>query len=260
VLERVDAGRPDFGFTAATNGRVGESYTREGGGFGFRYLPAGTYELVAGGQNLIGMGAKGWSQTRMKGLTVNSSGAGFGVRVKVKPAGGVEGFVRSTAGVPIPGVGVWVADANGAWQSTLSEISSDSAGAYSVGSLQEGAWTLAFRDGTHALKLLAGVLVKEGQTTKQDVSLQPGIALQLLTGGHTPGSLQTTLVGPDGALPTGLVSMSELMTMTDLGSALNLGTFAPGAYHLTVMSGGDTLLSTTVTLSGSGAQTVSLEP
>ncbi|HTE05432.1 MAG TPA: carboxypeptidase-like regulatory domain-containing protein [Planctomycetota bacterium] len=259
LLERVDEGRPDFGLAAATHGRVGESYTSAQGGFRFRFLPEGSYELVAGGQNLIGMGAQGWAQTRVQDVSPSMSGPGFGVRIKVRPSGGIEGFVHSTAGSPLSGVGVWVADGNGAWQSTLSEIASDAGGAYSVGALQEGSWTLAFRDGSHALKLVAGVLVKEGKTTRQDVSLQPGVALQLATGGHTPGSLQTTLIGPDGPVPTGLVAMGDLMTMTDLGSALNLGTFAPGSYHLTVTSGGEALLSTTVTLSGTAPVTLSLD-
>jgi len=260
VLERTDAGRPTFGLAAATNGRVGESYTDSAGAFRFRFLPGGTYALVAGGQNIIGMGAKGWAQTRMEGLSVNSTGPGFGVRVKVRPAGSIEGTVRSTSGAPLANVGVWVADANGIWQSTLSEVASDTGGAYAVGSLQEGSWTLAFRDGEHALKLVPGVLVREGAVTQQDVRLEPGISLQLATGGHPAGALQVTLVGPDGAaLPTNLVSMSEVMSLTDLGSALNLGTFAPGSYHLTVISGGETLLSTAVTLSGTKPKVIALD-
>ncbi len=259
VLSRTDADRPTFGLAQATNGRVGESYTDASGAFRFRFLPGGTYTLVVGGQNMIGMGARGWAQTLVEGQTVNSSGPGFGIRVKVRPAGSIEGTVRSTSGVPLADVGVWVADANGAWQSTLSEVASDAGGAYAIGSLQGGSWTLAFRDGTHALKLVPGLLVREGAVTRQDVRLEPGISLQLATGSHPAGSLQVTLVGPDGPVPTGLVAMSDVMSMSDIGSALNLGTFAPGSYHLTVISAGETLLSTTVTLAGSKPQVVALD-
>jgi hypothetical protein len=260
ILEREDSDRPDFGFSAAMDGRVGETYTDAQGKFRFRFLPSGRFAVVAGGQNVIGMGTAGWAQTRVSDLAVLDGGPGFSVRVEVRPAGGIAGSVRSPGGQPIAGAGVWVADAAGNWSSTFSEIVSDAAGAYSVGSLQEGTWTLAFGDVTHALKLVRDVLVREGGTTPLDVTLVPGIGLELLTGGHPAGSLQTALAGPDGAVPTGLVSLNEVMAVTGAEGTLKLGTFAPGTYHLTVMSGGEVLLDTTVTLSGSGTETVALEP
>src|SRR5262249_1607381 len=106
TLERTDDGLPHVGLVKATGGRVAEMYTGKDGPFSFHYLPAGTFTVVAGGRNVVGMGAEGWAVTRVPNIHVDGSGPGFSVHVKVPPAGAVAGHVTDSALTPLPGVSV----------------------------------------------------------------------------------------------------------------------------------------------------------
>jgi len=248
LLERTDEDRVEVGYGGLMGGRVGESYTNERGEFTFRFVPGGTYSVVAGGRNMLDMGTAGWGITRADDIRVSEGATGFTVRVAVSPAGEVSGTVSDLGGQPLTGVGVWAMDSRGVWLSTFSEVSTDIGGAYVLDSLDKGSWTLAFRDGSHALKLVAGVEVRIGEVTALDVTLEPGIALELALDGHDPGDLDVTLVGPEGPVPTDLFSMFELLSLGDLTAVLSLGTFPPGLYHVTVTEGGTLLLDTDFTL------------
>jgi hypothetical protein len=259
LLERTDDAMPKLAVLKATGGRVAEGYAGPDGHFKFRYLPEGTYTVVAGGRNVVGMGAEGWAVTRVPDVRVTGGGPGFTVHVKVSPAGAVAGRVSDLKGQPLAGVSVWFRDPDGRWQSTFSEVTTDSAGEYTANSLTPGSWSLAFRDATHGLRLVPEVLVRTGETTPVDVTLDPGVPLNLAIGDHDPWSLMVLLEGPDGPIPTDLVSMDQLMG--EDGALMQLGVFGPGPYHLRVMSGGQSILDTTVVLvAGSGAHLVPLAP
>jgi len=262
LLERTDEDRVEVGYVGLMGGRVGEAYTNEQGEFTFRFVPGGTYSVVAGGRNMLDMGTAGWGVTRVDDIRVSEGAPGFAVRVEVSRAGEVSGTVTDPAGLPITGVGVWAMDSRGVWLSTFSEVSTDVGGEYVLDSLDEGSWTLAFRDGSHALKMVAGVDVRIGEVTALDVTLEPGIALELALAGHDPGDLTITLVGPEGPVPTDLYSMFELLSLGDLTEVQSLGTFPPGLYHVTVTEGGTLLLDTdfTLTLDMGGKALILLDP
>ncbi|MHC4846598.1 MAG: carboxypeptidase-like regulatory domain-containing protein [Planctomycetota bacterium] len=220
-------------------------------------MPGGTYSVVAGGRNMLDMGTAGWGVTRVEDIRVSESSPGFTVRVEVERAGEVSGTVTDLGGQPLNGVGVWAMDSRGVWLSTFSEVSTDVGGRYVLDSLDEGGWTLAFRDGTHALKMVGGVNVRIGEVTTLDVVLEPGISLELALAGHDPADIDVTLVGPEGPVPTDLFSMFELLSLGDLTEVKSLGTFPPGLYHVTVTEGGLVLLDTDITLTlGTGGTTV----
>ncbi len=259
LLERTDDGMPHLGLLKALGGRVGEVYTDKDGAFRFRHLPVGTFDVVAGGRNAAGIGAEGWAVARLRDVRVAGGGPGFTVHVKVAPAGGIAGRVTDTAGSPLSGVSLWFQDSQGRWASTFSEVTTDPTGAYACHSLDKGLWNVAFRDGSHALRIVPEVLVRVGETATVDTTLEAGVALNLDTGGRDPYALQIAIDGPDGVLPTGLVAMDQLMAQDGSELLTRLGVFAPGPYHLKVMEGADTLLDTTVVLvAGSGAKVVSL--
>lgn len=262
ILERTDEGRAKFGYLGLMAGRVGETYTDESGGFRFKYVPGGTYSVVAGGTNLLDMGTAGWAVTRLDDVRVAEGATGFAVRIEVRPAGEISGKVTDTNGQPLSGVGVWAMDSRGVWLSTFSEVNTDIAGEYALDSLDKGLWTLAFRDGSHGLKLVAGVEVRLGDPTTLDVTLQAGIVLELALGGHDASDLDVTLIGPEGQVPIDLFSMFEVMGMNNLTEVQSLGTFPPGLYHVTVIEGGSMLLDTDVTLSLSmgGKVEIQLDP
>jgi hypothetical protein len=262
LLERTDEGRATAGYQGLMGGRVGEVYTNEQGEFDFRYVPSGTYSVVAGGRNMLDLGLAGWAVTRLDDVRVVEDASGFTVRVRVQPAGEISGIVSDVAGQPLAGVGVWAMDSRGVWMSTFSELSTDVGGAYVMDSLDKGSWTLAFRDGTHGLKLVSGVNVRIGEVTTLDVTLLPGIKLELVLGGHDPGGLDITLIGPGGPVPIDLFALVELLGLSDLTTIKSLGTLEPGLYHLTVTEGGSLLLDTdlTLTLSTGGTAQIQLTP
>ncbi len=257
VLERVDDARPDAALFAASGNRVGEEFTDGAGNFRFRHLPTGDYELVAGGRNLMELGTPGWSVTRVGELRVVDGSPGFSVQVELQPAGGAAGTLRDPTGAPLSGVSAWAKGANGSWNGTLSEASSDAGGRWALHDLSPGGWTLAFGGAGRALTLVPGVLVREGETTRLDVTLRPGTRLLLDGNGRATGRLQLRLSGADGLLPTGLSSLDEILGGAALGGRRVVGTYAPGPYHLEVISeGGDPIHAQDLVLGADGRDVV----
>ena len=259
ILQRTDEGRLSEGLYSRLEGRVGESYSDAEGGFTFRYLPAGTYAITAGGRNVVGMGQSGWARTRLDDVRVAADDSGFTVRLKLRPAGSIAGRVSNAAGQPVEAAAVWVRDGQGGWLATLSETTTDSSGRYEVPDLSPGDFGLAFRAEGYGLTVVSGVLVREGAETPQDVTLPAGVALKLSTGDLSPWSLAVALTGPEGPLPTELTAVSDLAASIGGEAALLVGSFAPGEYHLTVVSEGQTILDTPVVLvAGEGSHVVTL--
>jgi Carboxypeptidase regulatory-like domain len=259
VLERTDAAAGEVAYVAALGGRVAEVYADESGHFRFRHLPGGEYAVIAGGRNILGMGAAGWAQKRVEDLTVVEGSPGFTVKVEVEPAAVVAGTVRDPAGVPLEGTGVWVLDASNQPRSRFSEESSNGSGGYEIGDLPNGACSLAFMDGSHALTIVSDVTVRVGEETALDVTLPPGVPLRLDLNGRTGAGLDVGVSGPGGWLPSRLTSFADLAGMGQVDGTLGVGTYAPGNYHVTVMSGAEQLFDGSVTLVlGSGAKVLQL--
>jgi len=259
VLERTDAGIRELDWLVAMGGRVGETYADEAGAFRFRYLPGGTYAVVAGGKGLLGAGASGWARTRVEHLSIVEGSPSFTVKVVVERAAVVAGTLRDARGLPVSGTGVWVLDGAGLPRSPFSEVVSDTSGGYEIGDLSAGAWTLAFMDGSHALTIVRDVVVRDGERTQRDVRLPDGVAVRIDLGGRPAGSLDVVLAGPDGDLPVRLSSLSDLVSLPQTAGTLSVGTYAPGTYQLKVMAGAEVLLDAGVTLvGGSGTKLLTL--
>jgi protocatechuate 3,4-dioxygenase beta subunit len=259
LLQRTDEGRVTTGYYGKMEGRVGETYSTAAGDFEFKCLPTGTYAVLAGGQNLVGMGLSGWARTRVDGVKVVDEGSGFKVRVQMRRAGSIAGRVSNAAGQAIEGAAVWVRGEQDGWISTFSETSSNASGGYEVPDLPPGAWTLAFRADGYGYTLVSGVLVREGAETPQDVTLPEGVALKLSTGDLNPWDLTVELIGPDGPLPTELTALSDLAAAMGGEAQVLVGTFAPGTYQLRVISEGQSILDTQLVLAvGEGSHVVTL--
>ena len=253
ILQRTDEGRANQGVYSRLDGRVGETYSDAEGAFQFRYLPDGTYTVHAGGRNVVGMGQSGWARTKVEGVRVTGDGAGFKVKVKLRPGGSIAGRVSSVAGQPIEAASVWVGTEQDGWISTFSETTSDATGRYEVPDLGPGAFSLAFRADGYGYTVVPGVLVREGEPTAQDVTLPAGVALKLETGDRSPWSLSVSLIGPDGPLPTSLTALSDLAAAMGGDPQLLVGSFAPGSYQLRVTAEGQTILDTEVVLAANEA-------
>ncbi len=259
VLERTDEGVKEVSLLVAVGGRVAETFADVAGAFRFHHLPGGTYAVVAGGQNLLGMGASGWAQARVAEITVLEGSSGFTVKVEVEPSAVVAGTLTDIGGQPVSGAGVWVLDASGTPRSVFSEAVSSEGGSYEVSDLPDGTWTLAFMDGAHALTLVPGVLARTGERTPLDVTLPPGVPVRVALAGRSAASLEVSVSGPAGWLPSRLVSLTDLASLPQAAGTLAVGTYAPGHYQVLVMSGGETLFDSGVTLvPGSGPKLLEL--
>ena len=164
--------------------------------------------------------------------------------------GGIAGQVTGPGGEPLSGVSVWARnDQTGRWISVLSEVTTDGSGSYTMGSLSPGPWTLAMGGTSHALTLFDGLLVTRGHTTNLDARLEPGVEIWVDCGPHDPRSLAARVVGPNGdELPLELASISRLLGELPPEGRLRVGRVQPGTYHLTVLVGGEPLLSDPITL------------
>lgn len=259
LLQRTDEGRVTEGLYSRLEGRVGETYSGADGSFRFKYLPAGTYTVAAGGRNAVGMGQTGWARASVEDIQVADESGGFTVRVRLRPAGSVAGRVTNSAGAAIEGAAVWVRGEQGGWVATFSETASDTSGHYEVPDLSPGAWSLAFRAEGYGFTIVPAVFVREGVETPQDVALPPGVTLKLATGDRDPWELSVVLTGEDGPLPTELTSLSDLTAAMAGQPQMVVGSFAPGAYQLKVISQGEPILDTAVVLApGEGSHVVTL--
>jgi hypothetical protein len=255
LLERVDEGRSSSSFLKATGGRVAEAWSaKDTGRFVFGHLEDGLYDVVAGGVNLLGMGERGWSITRLEGLAVSEGREGFTVEVEVEPAGSVEGVVTDSRGQPISNIPVWARSGRtGRWTSLVSETVSQASGAYEVSSLEPGTWTLAFGGTTHALTLSAPLEVRRDQTAKLDITLLEGVEVWLDTSPRKVSEASVMAMASWGVVPVELSSLESLMGGFRSSQLKRIGRFPAGSYDVRIAFDGELALEQTVVL-GAGEE------
>ncbi|MFT7461782.1 MAG: protocatechuate 3,4-dioxygenase beta subunit [Pseudohongiellaceae bacterium] len=262
LLERSDDGRPRSRFIESMGGRVGEAYSDKDGIFSFEHLPAGTYTLQAGGTNMMGMGKKGWAITRVSDIAVREGSEGFKQVIELDEGGAVSGIVLGPEGKPVADVPIWARNnTTGRWLSTLSEVTSDAGGHYTVNSLESGSWTLAFGGDNWALTLLDDLSVRQGEVDERDVHIERGVEIFAELGPFLGRQLTIQLAGPQGAVPTQLTSISTLMSGSNTQpNRRRLGRLPTGNYSVAVFEDGKSVFTDTVRLKAGGSEvTVSLE-
>ena len=261
ILERTDAGGARSIFVQATGGRVAEAWSDEAGRFVFGHLEDGVYDVVAGGVNLLGLGEKGWSITRVEGVAVAEGRDGFTVEVELEPGGGIQGVVTDSRGKPLPNIPIWARDdRTGRWTALISETVTSASGSYEVSSLEPGSWTLAFGGTTHALTLSAQVEVRRDKFTKLDVTLLEGVEVWLDTSPRRVSEASIMAVASWGAVPVELSSLESLMGGMRTGHSKRLGRFPAGTYDVAISFGGEVVLNEVVHLgSGEERHTIRIE-
>ncbi|RKY18032.1 MAG: hypothetical protein DRQ55_14390 [Planctomycetota bacterium] len=251
VLERTDDGRPSSRFMDALGGRVGEAWSNARGEFQFQHLPTGSYTVIAGGQNIVGLGQAGWGTRRVENISVSDGSVGLTLKVELEPGGAISGRVSDSRGKHLSGVPVWGRnDATGQWLANLAEVSTDGTGSYSLNSLGAGSWTLALGGETHALTLVSGIIVNAGSEATRDVTLKDGVEVFVDPGPYDPYELLPLVLGPDGRLPTQLVSMNQLLGAGAQAGHIRVGRVLPGAYELSVLRGSEVVHQANIKLSG----------
>ncbi|GJM21629.1 MAG: hypothetical protein DHS20C15_15440 [Planctomycetota bacterium] len=262
LLERAGGEPHPSRIMAAVGGRVGETYSSANGEFAFTHLASGTYDLIAGGTNMVGFGETGWASTRLEQQQVHESRADFSVEIELEPGAALHGTVNDTSGKALANIPVWARhDNTGSWLSLFSETQTNAAGEYTLDSLAEGSWTLVFGGTTHAVHVAGSQVARVGVSTRVDAVLSEGAEIFIQRDGGTQG-LATELSGELGVLPSGLSSLSDLMAggSTEPGQQ-RLARVAPGSYRLLVRDGGELILNQVVLVTaGQERVVVPIEP
>lgn len=256
VLERNEAGLNPSRILSAMRGRTGETYTDSKGEFRFLHLRSGSYDLIAGGVNAVGLGEAGWASRREEGVEVHETRADFGLEIELEPGGLIAGTITGTTGQPLGGVPIWARhDDTGAWLSTFSEVQTDPTGGYKLEGLAEGSWTLLVGGKEHALEMSSSHAVRLGAETRVNLVLRPGTAL-VLTGSADLARAEVLLSGEMGILPASLTALADVMTGGGRDpSHRYLPRVAPGTYGLVVTLDGKRLHDEAISV-GSGQDTL----
>lgn len=242
-LKRVSGGGLDDPISEAMGGRVGELYSDEDGGFKFSNLRAGTYDLRAGGSNILGMNPGGYAQTTVEGIQVHKDRTVSNVRIRVEKGGTIEGLVRDLRNDPVGGAAVFFQAAGQERFEAFSECYTDGSGKFAYTGLAKGRYTLAVKHSDFAVTLRYDVNVRKERTTSVTVTMEKGCALSVKlmpgTGAADIASARIDLVDGSGTSLSGLIGLTDLMEMfyadnTPSQGVYELGRYAPGTYHIRI--------------------------
>jgi hypothetical protein len=164
------------------SGDSGRAVTDETGFFAVEQLAPGSYDLV--------VSAQGYAEATRRALTV-SAGERFTLELQLAGSGAVEGFVRSSAGQPVPGAQVLSSNRwGGTWGSTPMEARADAEGHYRLEGLPAGPLSLTARREGATIGVRHLVEVPEDSTITRDFTLEE------------LGTVEGKVIPAQGALPT----------------------------------------------------------
>lgn len=248
VLQRTDPGRPDSLVFAASDHRVGETYTDASGAFELKHIPEGRYTLTVGGRNMLGMGDPTIAITRVDELAVSERGTSFSQKIECEPGGAIRGVVRDVTGRPAAGVSVWARDPSGRWLSRLSEVTTDASGSFEIVGLASGSWTLACAHTNLGFTWAPDLVVDAPGTTDTVVVMPPGVQVLVDAGDLSLSDLEAEVRGPIGELPTDLRTLSQITSLTSGTPSSLLVTVPAGQWSVTLERDGSVVHRETVVL------------
>jgi len=244
--EGTESGDP---ISDAVGGRIGEIYSDSEGRFRVRNLREGTYELTAGGANMLGFESGGYARSKVPGIGILKGQKKGGLRIELEKGGVVEGTLTDRKGRPVAGATIYFQQTGEGSFEKWSDCLSDSQGEYRFAGLREGSYTAAVKHKDHAITLVYDVSVRKEKTSTLDLTLQPGAAVTVRVQDEKTGDPLTGVIldleDGSGLCLSGLIGISELMEIiysTDSATAgqYPLGRYAPGVYHLKVSCPGYT--------------------
>lgn len=144
---RVLAQRHDLPSTGdrlsdAMLGRAADTFTDRDGRFVLAHLPAGTFDVRAGGTDIAGLSTGSHAIRWYRGMTLRAGERREGLLVELEPSGSVEGRITDARGVPVAGVLVHFRGPGQPEFAYLAECVTDNAGYYRISGLAPGTWTL----------------------------------------------------------------------------------------------------------------------
>jgi len=243
LVRRSEAERGDDPVSDAMGGRVGEVYTDKDGAFRVSNLKQGTYDLLAGGTNILGMNVGGYARRTIDGIEVHKNHSVRGVRIELEKGGTLEGFVTNREGSAIAGASIFFQPVGNRSFEAFSECYSDPAGHFSYAGLAGGRYTLAVKHADYATTLVYDISVRKEKTKSVSIELSTGTALYIRFGSASAEEIladaSIDLVDKAGNRLSGLIGLTEVMQIfyandNARSDSRYLGRYAPGTYYVEV--------------------------
>ncbi len=243
LLERSEGSSLNDPVSEAMGRRVGEVYTDKGGMFLFSTLKEGTYDITAGGTNVLGINHGGYARSTLAGIDLLEDQNVDDIRIKLEKGGTVEGFLKDKEGRPVAGASIFFQPARSGKFDTYSECYSDGSGQFRYPGLAPGRYTLAVKHLDYAITLVYDVVVVKEKTKEINLTLGPGTALSVMirnSADNAPvAGAQIDFMDGSGNRLSDLVGLDDIMKIFFSGGSAsegvyNLGRYAPGFYRLEV--------------------------
>ncbi len=244
LVRRSAAERGDDPVSDAMGGRVGEIYTDKDGAFRISNLKQGTYDLLAGGTNILGMNVGGYARRTIDGIEVHKDHALRGLRIELEKGGTLDGIVTNRDGAAIAGAAIFFQPVGAGSFESFSECYTDPAGHFSYAGLAKGRFTLAVKHADYATTLIYDISIRKEKTNSVSIELSAGTALYIRFKSAATeeilASASVDLVDKAGNRLSGLIGLTEVMQAfyanDDIPSdSRYLGRYAPGTYYVQVV-------------------------
>ncbi len=220
-------------------GQYTEIQTDGEGRYDVQGLRAGKYRVSAGGAAIMGFrGDPTTGRLTRGGLALAEEQWLQDVDFRLEAPGTLEVFVRDSAGAVAGGATIFVRDSDGRICEAMSFRQTDSGGRCVYSGLAPGRYTALARSGGDASAESESVEVRTGESSRVELSLEPGAILwvrfRLDDGGDVPAHVQIT--DSAGRDVTALLGIADIQALYQEGSFSptehRIGPLHPGKYKV----------------------------
>jgi large repetitive protein len=242
LIRRSEGSESNDPLSRAMAGRVGEVYTDRDGRFRIGNLKPGSYDLIAGGSNMMGIDSGGFARQRVEGVVVGKDQVVRGVAIRLERGGSIEGVLTGKRGAPAANASVFFQPEREGKFDTFSECYSDGGGKFRYTGLAPGRYTLAIKHPSYALTLVYDVVVRKDATRTVNLTLGKGAEILVSVRDESTreyiSGARIELVDPAGNRLTGLLGLDDIMGLFyssggTAGGPRSIGRYAPGTYYVT---------------------------
>ncbi len=253
------------GFSILSLGGGSSVSSDELGNFVFESLHPGSYTLRAGVAqpwNASGPAAH-FGAAVQSGIVVAENRAVEGVELRLSEACKLTGTVKFADGSAAIGASIFVRNAQGALESSLSSVASDGAGKFSYDALAPGVVTVNARLAGFAARESAPLALVAGAANTIELVLEKGemLHVSLVDSAKKPVRSTVSVLDDKGHEMNGLSSleaMQALMTAGFSSTRFDVGPLPAGKYRVSATSADGRAKSQDLALDGEGETTLEL--